>query len=341
VRTSTGQHIENQANVEAVERSKAPLDTTEQGLPAAQSGPAAIEISNLVVNYGAYRAVDGLTMTVPRGSIFGFLGPNGAGKTTTIKALLGLRPLDGGSARVLGYDVASQSLEVRARVGYVSEVNSLYDYLTIPQICSFCRATSRQWHQEVVDRYIRVFGLPAEAKVGRLSKGMKSQLALSLALGSNPDLLILDEPTAGLDPVARHEFLNKLVAEIAAEGKTIFFSSHILSEVEAVADWVGIIRRGKLVVSDELDHLKQTQKVLKLTYAELPPPAELEALRGLPTVMSLAQEGRSVRLLTHGDVQALTQTIQARPYELRDVDTVDLNLEDLFLEYMKEGADGR
>lgn len=317
------------------------MDTREQASPAGQARAAAVEISNLVVNYGAHRAVDGLTMTVPQGSIFGFLGPNGAGKTTTIKALLGLRPLDGGSARVLGYDAARASLEVRARVGYVSEVNSLYDYLTIPQICAFCRATSRRWNQQIVDRYIGVFRLPAEAKVGRLSKGMKSQLALALALGSSPDLLILDEPTAGLDPVARHEFLNKLVAEIAAEGKTIFFSSHILSEVEAVADWVGIIRRGKLVVSDELDHLKQTQKVLKLTYAELPPPAELEALRGLPTVMSLAQEGRSVRLLTHGDVQALTQTIQARPYALRDVDTVDLNLEDLFLEYMKEKSDGR
>jgi ABC-2 type transport system ATP-binding protein len=303
--------------------------------------PAAVEINNLIVNYGAHRAVDGLSLSVPAGSIFGFLGPNGAGKTTTIKAMLGFRHLDGGSARVLGYDAASQSLEVRARVGYVSEVNSLYDYLTIPQICAFCRSTSRQWDQSVVDRYMRAFGLPARAKVGKLSKGMKSQLSLSLALGSNPDLLILDEPTAGLDPIARHEFLNKLVAEIAAEGKTVFFSSHILSEVEAVADWVGIIRQGRLVVCDELDHLKQTQKVLKLTYAELPPPAEIAALRSLPDVMSAAQEGRNVRLLARGDVEALAQTLQARPLALRDVETVDLNLEDLFLGYMKEGSDGR
>jgi ABC-2 type transport system ATP-binding protein len=317
------------------------VNTSGEALPAGQRSAAAITIDHLIINYGAHRAVDDLTMSVPMGSIFGFLGPNGAGKTTTIKALLGLRPLDGGSARVLGYDVANQNLDVRARVGYVSEVNSLYDSLTIPQLCAFCRAASRQWDQAIVDRYIQVFGLPAHARVGRLSKGMKSQLALSLALGSNPDLLILDEPTAGLDPVARHEFLNKLVAEIAAAGKTIFFSSHILSEVEAVADWVGIIRRGKLVVCDELDHLKQTQKVLKLTYAELPPPEELAALRGLPTVMSLSQEGRTVRLLTHGDVAALAESIQARPYTLRDVDTVDLNLEDLFLEYMKEGDNGR
>jgi ABC-2 type transport system ATP-binding protein len=314
------------------------MSATNEAMPARQ---AAIEMNDLVVKYGTHQAVNGLTMRVPVGSIFGFLGPNGAGKTTTIKTLLGLRKLDGGSAHVLGFDVASQSLEVRAHVGYVSEVNSLYDYLTIPQLCAFCRSVSRQWNQAVVDRYIQVFGLPAQAKVGRLSKGMKSQLALSLALGTNPDLLILDEPTSGLDPLARHEFLNKLVAEIAAEGKTIFFSSHLLSEVEVVADWVGIIRAGRVVVCDELDHLKQTQKVLKLTYTELPPPAELEALRDLPAIMSLTQEGRSVRLLTHGNVQALAETIQARPLALRAIETVDLNLEDLFLEYMKGDGNGR
>jgi ABC-2 type transport system ATP-binding protein len=310
--------------------------------PAAESKrPAAIELQHLVVKYAERPAVNGLSLTVPAGAIFGFLGPNGAGKTTTIKALLGLRRPDAGSAKVLGYDAVTQSLEVRARVGYVSEVNSLYDYLTIPQHCAFCRSVSRQWDQAIVDRYVGTFGLPTNVKIGKFSKGMKSQLALSLALGSNPDLLILDEPTSGLDPMARHEFLNKLIVEIAAQGKTVFFSSHILSEVEAVADWVGIIRDGKLVVSDELDHLKQTQKVLKLTYAELPPPTEVASLRSLPGVMSLAQEGRSVRLLTHGDVETLSQTIRARPYALRDVDTVDLNLEDLFLEYMKGESNGR
>lgn len=311
-----------------------------ESLPA-HGQAAAIEIHGLVVKYGSKRAVNGLTFRVPAGTIFGFLGPNGSGKTTTIKTLLGFRPPDGGSARVLGYDVVSQSLQVRARVGYVSETNSLYDFLTIPQLCAFCRSLSPEWNQQVVDRYIGLFGLPPREKVGRLSKGMKSQLALSLALGGNPDLLILDEPTAGLDPLARHEFLNTLISEVAAEGKTIFFSSHMLSEVEVVADWVAIIRKGKLVLCDELDHLKQTQKVVKLTYAELPPVSEIEMLRSLPEVKSLAQEGRSVRLVVQGNVDTLTQTIQTRPYELRDIETVDLNLEDLFLEYMKERTDGR
>src|SRR5260370_41175117 len=132
----------------------------------------------------------------------------------------------------------------------------------------------------MVDRYVSLFGLPTNRKVGKFSKGMKSQLAFSLLMGSNPDLLILDEPTAGLDPVARHQVLNQLVAEIAAQGKTIFFSSHILSEVEAVADWVGILRNGNLIWCDELNHLQQTQKGLQVTYLSLAPEAENTALRG-------------------------------------------------------------
>ena len=287
------------------------------------------------------RAVDGLTFTVPVGSIFGFLGPNGSGKTTTIKTLLGFRPPNEGRAHVFGYDVASQSLQVRARVGYVSETNSLYDFLTIPQLCAFCRSVSQEWDQHVVDRYIGLFGLPPKEKVGNLSKGMKSQLALGVALGSNPDLLILDEPTSGLDPMARHEFLNTLVSEVASRGKTIFFSSHILSEVEAVADRVAIIHAGKLVLCDELGNLKQAKQVVKLTYVDLPPATEIESLRSLPEVMNLAQEGRSVRLLTHDGVDELEQALKTRPYALRDIEMVDLNLEDVFLESMKEVDHGR
>ncbi len=316
------------------------MTATQAGALPVKTEPAAIEINNLAVSYGDKRAVDGLTLSVPTGSVYGFLGPNGAGKTTTIKTLLGFRQPNGGSAKVLGFDIVTESLELRARVGYVSEVNSMYDYLTVPQMCDFCRATSRRWEQATVDRYLKMFGLPLKAKVRQLSKGMKSQLAFSLAMGSQPDLLILDEPTSGLDPIARHQLLNQLVGEVAAEGKTVFFSSHILSEVEAVTDWVGIINAGKLLVSSELDQLKSSQKVLKLIYAEAPPTNEVDALRALPGVVRVEQEGRSVRLVARGDVDALSHLLRERPYALRDVETVDLNLEDIFLEYMKEDGNG-
>ena len=307
--------------------------------PADFSG-AAIEIKDLVVNYGSKRAVDGLSLTVPAGSVYGFLGPNGAGKTTTIKTLLGFRKPDAGSASVLGYDIVADSVELRARTGYVSEVNGLYENLTVSQMSDFCRSTARQWNQAVVDRYIKMFNLPEKVKVRQLSKGMNRQLAFSLAMGSEPDLLILDEPTSGLDPIARHELLNRLVGEIASAGKTVFFSSHILSEVEAVADWVGIIRAGHLVVSDELDHLKQSQKVLKLVYAEPPTAEELQALKAMPGVGRIEQEGRSVRALVNGNIDALAQSIRDSKLNLRDIDVVGLTLEDLFLEYMKEDEGG-
>jgi ABC-2 type transport system ATP-binding protein len=312
--------------------------TTQERANARPGGSvvSAIEIKDLVVDYGAKRAVDGLSLSVPAGSVYGFLGPNGAGKTTTIKTLLGFRTPSGGSASVLGHDIVTESVELRARTGYVSEVNSLYDSLTVSQMCAFCRSTARQWNQDTVDRYIKRFNLPENVRVRQLSKGMSRQLAFSLAMGADPDLLILDEPTSGLDPIARHELLNRLVGEIASEGKTVFFSSHILSEVETVADWVGIVKAGRLVISDELDHLKQSQKVLKLVYADPPTAEELAALKATPGVGRIEQEGRSVRIMVNGDADALARSIRENGSNLRDVEVVGLTLEDLFLEYMKE-----
>ncbi len=301
---------------------------------------AAIEVSNLQVFYGAKHAVDGLTLSVPTGAIYGFLGQNGAGKTTTIKALLGLRKPDGGSARVLGCDIVSQSTELRARTGYVSEANSLYDNLTVRQMNDFYRSTATRWNQGLVDGYIKMFGLPGGSRVKQLSNGMKRQLALSLAIGSEPELLILDEPTSGLDPVARHDLLNKLVGEVAASGTTIFFSSHVLSEVEAVADWIGIIKAGKLVVSDELDNLKQNHKVVKLVFADAPTPAEIETLRGIAGVGQIEQEGRSLRINVRQGIDMVAEQIRVSFPALRDLEVVDLNLEDLFLSYIKEDSDG-
>ncbi len=300
-------------------------------------GRAAIEIQDLIVSYGRRRAVDGLSLTVPVGSVYGFLGPNGAGKTTTIKTLLGFRKPDGGSARVLGYDVVSETLEVRARVGFASEVNSLYEGMTVPRICQFCRDVSRSWDQDLVDRYLGVFGVPAQTKVRKLSKGQKAQLQLCLALGSDPEVLILDEPTSGLDPVARRAFLKVLVGDVASEGRTVFFSTHLLSDIEAVADTVGIIKGGKLLVSDEIDALRETHKVFRLVYAETPPDEEVRALRDLPGVRGMEREGRGVRLRVRGDVGAVERSLRDRPYQVLDVDTAGMSLEDIFVAYVEEG----
>ncbi len=304
----------------------------------ALNSKAAIELVNLSVSYGANQVLRGLCLEVPVGSIFGFLGANGAGKTTTIKTLLGFRPPNGGSGRVLGYDVISQRVEICAHTGYVSETSSLYEFLNVPQLCAFCRDMQRHWNQGVVDHYLKLFELPTNKRIKHFSKGMKSQLALCLALGNEPELLILDEPTTGLDPVARQVFLNTLVSEVAAAGKTIFFSSHMLSEIEAIADRVAVLCDGKVVLSDELDTLRETQKTLRLTYAERPPAEEIAVLHSLPGVRRLEQEGRNVRLHVEGDVDVLIQTIEARPYALRDVETVHTSLDDILIEYIRGDA---
>ena len=302
---------------------------------------AAIETRGLVAGYGRREAVRGLDLTVPRGTVYGFLGPNGAGKTTTIKTLLGFRRPGGGEARVLGYDVVRESLEVRARVGFASEVDSLYGGMTVRRLCRFCRDVSRGWDQALVDRYLGVFGLPDDIKARKLSKGQKVQLQLCLALGSDPELLILDEPTSGLDPLARHAFLKVLVGDIAAEGRTVFFSTHILSDVEAVADTIGIIKDGRMLVSDNLDHLREIHKTFRLAYEEVPPEEEIEALRCLPGVNAVEREGRGVRVRVRGDTEVVSRELETRSYGVRDVDGVGMSLEDIFIAYVEESVDDR
>jgi len=300
---------------------------------------AAIQVRDLVVNYGHKRAVDGLSMTVPRGSVYGFLGPNGAGKTSTIKTLMGFRKPNGGSAKVLGYDIVNESLEVRARVGFASEVNSLYEGMTVPRICRLCRDLSRSWDQDLVDRYIGVFSLPADGKIRKLSKGQKAQLQLCLALGSNPELLILDEPTSGLDPVAQRAFLKVLVGDVAAEGRTVFFSTHLLSDIEAVADTVGIIKGGKLLVSGDLDGMRESHRVFRVVYAETPPDDEVRSLQTLPDVQEVEREGRGIKLRVRGDVETVERGLRERPYRVLDVDSTGMGLEDIFVAYVEDGHD--
>ena len=210
----------------------------------------------------------------------------------------------------------------------------------MPRICRLCRGLSRGWDQELVDRYIGVFGLPDDAKIRKLSKGQKAQLQLCLALGSNPELLILDEPTSGLDPVARRAFLKVLVGEVAAEGRTVFFSTHLLSDIEAVADTVGIIKGGRLLVSGDLDEMRESHRVFRIVYAEAPPEEEVRDLQSLPDVREVEREGRGIKLRVRGDVEAVERGLRERPHPVIDVDSNGMTLEDIFVAYVEDG-DGR
>ena len=296
----------------------------------AGENPFAIEVDRLFCAYGPKIAVDHLTLRVPFGSVYGFLGPNGAGKTTTIKTLLGLRNMQGGSARLLNYDIATHGLEARQRTGYLAETNNLYGYMKVGEMVETARRLSARWNPQTINRYLDLFNRSPNQKINKLSKGMKGQLALALALGSEPDLLILDEPTSGLDPLKRYEFLNQIVREVSQAGRTIFFSSHNLNEVEQIADRIAIINEGRLVVEDELDNLKLHEKAVKVAFDR---PVWVHDLENIPGVRHVMQEGRRFRLLVRGDADMVANELEK--LGARAVEQVEMNLEMLFIAYLQ------
>ncbi len=301
-----------------------------QGVSGNAPNKYAIQLDSLVCRYGARNVVDKLSLRVPTGSVYGFLGPNGAGKTTTIKAMIGLRGIQGGSINVLGFDVETEGVLSRERLGYMAETNNLYGHMRVSEMVETARRLSRRWNSRAVDHYLDLFALPRKERIRKLSKGMKGQLALALVLGSEPDLLVLDEPTSGLDPLKRYEFLNQIVREVSQAGRTIFFSSHSLSEVEQVADWVAIINQGRLVIEDELDNMKLREKAVKVSFEQ---PVWLHDLEAIPGVWRVVQEGRRFRLLVRGNAEEVTN--YARNLGARSVEIVDMNLEAIFVAYLQ------
>src|ERR1700689_4024582 len=227
-----------------------------------------IETNQLTKSFKGQPVLTGLNLEVPAGSIFGFLGRNGAGKTTTIKLLMGLLKPDCGDARIFGLPAGdlSAGIEIRRRLGFVTEDKELYPYMTVEQIIRFTRSFFPKWRVDSEQRYLKLFDLPASRKISDLSKGMRSKLMMLLAISHGAELLILDEPTEGLDPVAVEDMLRELVAISAAEGTTIFFSSHQLEEVEQIADHVCIIDRGAAIVTGSLDDLKAQYQRLRIVF---------------------------------------------------------------------------
>jgi ABC-2 type transport system ATP-binding protein len=290
-----------------------------------------IETSQLTKSFKGHPALRGLDLRVPAGSIYGFLGRNGAGKTTTIKALMGLLRPDNGTVRVFGTPVidADGAVEIRRRIGFVTEDKELYPYMTVEGIIRFTRPFFPKWRDDLEQRYLKMFELPAKKKIPDLSKGMRSKLMLLLAISRGADLLILDEPTDGLDPAATEDVLRELVAIAASSGTTMFFSSHQLSEVELVADHIGIIDQGKMIVAGSLDDMKSQYQRLQVVFTnavELPP-------RWADGVESVRQEGRVVSILASRNVEAIVA--QARSLPGTAVERFPVTLKEIFLEHVR------
>ena len=283
-----------------------------------------IETKGLGRRFGKAHAVDGLDLSVPRGSVFGFIGRNGAGKTTTVKMLLGLLPMTAGSATVLGLDSRKESFDIKKRVGYVPESHHFYKWMTVGELTRFTSSFYPTWQEKKCAELLTRFELDPRKKVKELSKGMVAKLALTLALAHAPELLVLDEPTGGLDVMVRRDFLESIVRTIQEEGKTVFLSSHVLVDMERVADEIAIIEEGRLVKRATLDELKDKVKKVKLTFAGEPPAdARIEGAR------DVARDGREW-VVTYEDYTE-EKLDELRKLPISGLQVIDLDLEDIFV----------
>jgi len=292
-----------------------------------------IETADLRKHYDGLEAIRGLNLQVPPGSIYGFLGRNGAGKTTTIKILLGMTRPTSGHARVFGLaaDVPEASVEIRGRAGFVSEEKDLFDFMTVGQMIRFTAAFFPRWRADLEQRYLHRFDLPLDRKVKALSRGTRTKLALLLALCRGAELLILDEPTSGLDPATTEEVLQALVADVAGEGMTVFFSSHQIAEVDQIADRVAIIDRGRVVVTGALDDLRENFRRIQLVFDEEAPELTFRA----PGVERVRRKGRVLTVLSSAGAERILE--EARAMNPVSVDVVPVTLKEIFLETVTEG----
>jgi len=284
---------------------------------------SAIEIHNLTKRYGAQTAVDDVTLDVDAGSVCGLLGPNGAGKSTTFKCLLGLAHATSGSLRISGAPVTAQTFESLA---YVPEKNDLYCWMTVREHLALTRRAYRNYDAARAAELLAIFKIDSAKLVKRLSKGQQSAVALTLAFAIRPRVLVLDEPSSGLDPIFQRTMLD-LVIDAAAGGATVLFSSHQIGQVERAADRVVIMKNGKLVLDGNLDTLKGDEKIIEAVFD-----AEAVAPNGLasdPRVRRIERSGRILRAYVRTGSSDIVRLLEG--LGPKAVSVYDLSLEDIFL----------
>jgi ABC-2 type transport system ATP-binding protein len=298
-----------------------------------QPGDAVIRTHGLTKSFGKTLALDHLDLEVARGCVFGFLGPNGAGKSTTIRLLMGLINPTGGTASVLGFDPVTEPQEVHRRVGYLPGDFAAYRDMTGRRYLRYLADLRGGVDEGRVHDLAERFELDLDRSIGALSHGNRQKVGLIQAMMHQPDLLVLDEPTQGLDPLMQRVFL-ELLSEQRDAGRTVFLSSHILAEVEEVADRVAIIRKGRLATVSDINALKaRTRRRLELRFTEgtQPPFDQLGAVEG---VIQVARLGSAVEVVVEGSMAELLRFVA--PFGVERVVSNEVDLEGVFLQYYEE-----
>jgi ABC-2 type transport system ATP-binding protein len=288
----------------------------------------AIECENLTRTFGRTRAVDGLNLTVPAGSIFALLGANGAGKSTTLKLLLNMIRPTSGRATVLGCESTKLKKEMFRRIGYVTEDQALHDWMTLDQLLDYYRPFYSKWDRPLELQLRSIFDLPGNRPLKKLSRGMRMKAAFLSVLPFRPELLVLDEPFSGLDPQVRDEFIEGLLEIVEADRlNTVIVSSHDISEVERLADWVGILAEGRLVTAEPMAQLQGRFRRIEIVGPDaasrlphLPPATWRQVDRPAPNVLHLVHDAYAEGP-TERELHAIFNgaAVSARPMSLREI----------------------
>lgn len=288
----------------------------------------AIEVSNVTIRYGQKVAADDVTLTVPRGSVYALLGRNGAGKSSLVRSLLGQQKPQRGSIRLFGDDIWKRRSTLMERVGVVNEEADAPPEMTVNALARFCARLYRRWDRKEVDLRLERFGVDPNARFGALSKGQKKQMLLALALAMSPDLLVLDDPTMGLDVVARQSLFDEVIAELADRGITIFLTTHDLAGIETLADRVAIMKDGRLVLEEEIEALKG--RFRRIRFAAKPVALQESALRA--TLVRNWGSGAEAIVTNYDDVafERLHST---------NAEVSALSLEEIFIAVAGEGVE--
>jgi ABC-2 type transport system ATP-binding protein len=281
--------------------------------PNSSSSDAVISVTDLSCRFGTKTVLDGVSLYVPRGSVFGLVGENGAGKTTLIKHLLGLLAPRAGTVRIFGGDPVSDPVGVLAQIGYLSEHRDLPAWMRIDELLRFTSAFYAGWDSRFAEQLRCEFQLDGSARIRNLSQGQQAKVGLLIALAYRPALLILDEPSTGLDPVVRKDILEAIIQTIAEEGRTVLFSSHLLDEVERVSDQLAMLHEGRIVLHGPLDEVKRSHRRLVLSFE-----SPLTVPPVFPGALSVTGSGREWRVLCNGpksNIAAITDKLRARIVE--------------------------
>lgn len=297
--------------------------------PFPSAAPPLVEVQRLTRQFDRKVALNDLSLVVPRGGVFGLIGGNGAGKTTLIRHLLGMLKAQTGTVRMFGLDPVENPVGVLGRIGYLSEDRDLPNWMRIHELIRYTQAFYPNWDPKYAEELRVAFDLDPKAKVKSLSRGQRARAGLLVALAHRPDLLVLDEPSSGLDPVVRRDILGAIIRTIADEGRTVFFSSHLLDEVERVADRVAIIHQGRIILTASMDEIKDSHRRMTLRFQQ--------AMSQAPALVgTLACEGRGTEwtYVCSGESAQLRRAAEAIGATV--MDDSSLTLDEIFVSRISE-----